>query len=162
MFARAWIALFAILLIGAGCSSAPKGGNSEIYDPAADGEKQLADALQRAKKQRKRVLLDLGANWCSDSQATYRLLTTESDLKREIHEHYVLVMVDADQQGGVQRNQALLSRLDNPLSRGIPVLLILSPDGKVLNSDPKERLSDDAHTDPPRVLRYLQKWSGRF
>src|SRR5215470_4665136 len=42
-----------------------------IYDPRADGEEQLRAALAVARKEQKRVLLDLGANWCSDSHATY-------------------------------------------------------------------------------------------
>ena len=43
--------------------------------------------------------------------------------------------------------------------RGIPVLLVLNADGKLLNDHAAERLRDDAYTHPEEVLAYLRKWS---
>ena len=39
------------------------------------------------------------------------------------------------------------------------MLLVLEADGRVLNSDLAERLTDDAYKDPAEVLRYLRKWA---
>ncbi len=157
-----WLIGLAVALFGFGCSTAPKPiRSSEIYDPSADGEVQMKTALARARKEQKLLLLDLGANWCSDSQAMYRLLTSDPALKREIREHYLLTLIDVNDRDGANRNQTLLHRLNSPLTRGIPMLLILKPDGTVLNTDATERLSDDSHIDPARVLAYLQKWARR-
>ena len=35
----------------------------KLYDTAADGNKQVADALKAAKAENKRVILKFGANW---------------------------------------------------------------------------------------------------
>ena len=131
----------------------------EIYDPRADGEQQLASALAEAKQQHKRVLLSLGANWCSDSQRMHALLRDDPLVARELSEHYVLVMVDVNKRSGVARNETLVMRLGSPLGRGIPVLLVLNADGTVLNADPGERLDDSDHKRPRKVLRYFKKWS---
>jgi thiol:disulfide interchange protein len=148
-----------------GCSTpsshtAPASSASQtIYDPSADGEQQLNHALKKARKESKYVLLDLGANWCSDSQATYRLLKNDPAITAELQRHYVLTLVDVNQRDGADRNKKLLERLGNPISRGIPILLVISPDGDVLNKDATERLRDDAHKEPGKVLTYLLKWA---
>lgn len=134
-------------------------GNPRIYDPSADGEQQLADALVRAKAEEKRVLLSLGANWCSDSQRMFHLLRTDSELQRELSRSYVLAMVDVNDRDGPRRNASLLERFPNALDRGIPTLLVLDGNGKWLNPDVAERLEDSDHEHPDKVLGYLRKWA---
>ena len=133
----------------------------EIYDPHADGAQQLVSALAEAKVRHKRVLLSLGANWCSDSQSMFRLLQNDPRIVHELKEHYVLAMVDVNKTAGPDRNAPLVARLGDPLARGIPVLLVLGADGTVLNADPTERLTDSDHQHPEKVFRYLHKWSGQ-
>ncbi len=155
--------VLALTLFLNGCATAQSDGNSagpQIYDPQAEGEQQLAAALAEAKVQQKRVLLSLGANWCSDSQSMHRLLKNDRRISRELNAHYVLVLVDVNKRTGVDRNAALVTRLGDRLTRGIPVLLVLGADGALLNTEPAERLADSDHKRPGKVLRYLQKWSG--
>jgi thiol:disulfide interchange protein len=141
-----------------GCATAHNKTADQIYDPSADGEQQLRIALARAQKEHKHVLLNLGANWCSDSQALYRLLREDPAIRGELRQHFILVMVDVNQKDGPLRNHDMVERLGNPLTRGIPVLLVLDTDGKLLNHDAAERLTDDAHKRPAEVLAYLRKW----
>ena len=150
-----------VLLVLTGCATAPHGSKDiqEIYDPHASGEQLLTAALSQAQKQGKRVLLDLGANWCSDSQAMAWLLQSDPAIHLEVQRHFILVMVDVNQNNGANRNPELIARFGNPIGRGIPVLLILAPDGTLLNRDPAERLRDDAHRAPETVLAYLRKWA---
>jgi thiol:disulfide interchange protein len=142
-----------------GCTS-PGDSNPQIYDTHADGEKQLAEALQQAKAEHKRVLLDLGANWCGDSQAMFRVLSTNREIQSFISENYVFDLIDVNQHGLHSRNTRLLERLGNPTANGIPVLLILDENGRVLNPDSDERLRDSDHQHPLLVLAYLRKWAG--
>jgi thiol:disulfide interchange protein len=134
-------------------------GMNEIYDEKADGEQQLVKALTRAAHEQKRVLLSFGANWCGDSQAMFHLLQTDRDIQRELQTHYILAMVDANPRAEAPRNTNTVARFGTPLSRGIPVLLVLTPEGKLLNDDPEERLADSDHQHPKVVLAYLQKWA---
>jgi thiol:disulfide interchange protein len=171
MRTEAWAARKAVLvmLVGlflAGCAHHPPpppvpvvDGQPQIYDSRADGEAQLAAALTQAKRESKRVLLDLGASWCRDCQAMYRLLHSDPKITRELARHYVLVMVDVSRNGDTPRNAALVARFGDALSRGIPVLLLLAPDGTLLNADPAERLADSDHQFAEKVLDYLRKWS---
>jgi thiol:disulfide interchange protein len=141
-----------------GCVSL-QDSNPEIYDTHADGEQLLAEALQTARMENKRVLLDMGANWCSDSQGMFQLLTTNTPIRRMIQDHYVFTMVDVNKEGFKARNEKVVARLGNPISNGIPTLLVLDASGKVLNADPDERLTDSDHDQPAIVLAYLRKWA---
>ena len=134
-------------------------GHPEIYDAHAVGADDLAAGLARAEATGRRVLLNLGANWCSDSQRMYRLLRTDREMRRQLAPHFVLVMVDVNDRAGPRRNGDLLARFPNALDRGIPALLVLEADGRWLNSDVAERLDDSAHARPAEVLAYLEKWS---
>src|SRR5689334_11218053 len=122
------IGLLAALLVGCATPGAnlPRHSehSSEIYDTRADGKKQLAAALKEGRQTGKRILLDLGANWCSDSRATYHLLKSDPAIREEIRQHFVLVLVDVNEQDGEPRNRKLVKAFNDPLSRGIPVLLI--------------------------------------
>lgn len=131
----------------------------EIYDTRADGEALLAEAIDVARTERKRVLLNLGANWCSDSQEMFSLFNTNAELRRFIQDHYVFVMVDVNRKGWRERNAKLVKRLGDPIGAGIPVLLILDSDGRLLNREPGERLADSDHRFPAVVLSYLRKWA---
>lgn len=140
-----------------GCASW-EDSNPQIYDPRVNGEQSLAEALRVAKAEKKRVLLNLGANWCSDSQAMFQLFSTNDQIRRVIQDNYVFEMVDVNRKGLANRNRKLVERFGNPIDAGIPVLLILDADGRLLNTDPGERLADSDHQFPTIVLAYLQKW----
>src|SRR5215210_6279831 len=90
-FVAAFVAVVVATLPG--CVSL-QDSNPEIYDTHADGEQLLAEALQTARAENKRVLLDMGANWCSDSQGMFQLLTTNTPIRRTIQDNYVFTMVD--------------------------------------------------------------------
>ena len=87
------------------------------------GRRQLAAARREAQKTGKRVLLDLGANWCSDSQAMYRLLKSDPAIIQEINDHFVLVMVDVNERDGPPRNQPLVESLGKPSCVASPFCL---------------------------------------
>lgn len=152
--------LFVLVMCGlfAGCASVPD-NKPRIYDTTANGQAQFDSALKQARTENKRVLLNLGANWCGDSQGMYQLLSTNTEIRTLIQDRYVLTLVDVNKRGLRDRNSSLLKRINNPVTR-IPVLLIVDSAGNVLNDDAAERLLDSDHQHPERVLAYLRKWSG--
>jgi len=145
---------------GCSCISPKKASERQIYDPKADGTGALDLSLEKAQQSGKHVLLSMGANWCSDSQKMYDIFTTNPEIQNELESHYVLTMVDVNDRSGRRRNQALIDRLSVSPEQGIPIILVLDQDGRLLNVDPSERLKDSDHAYPEKVLAYLKKWSG--
>lgn len=149
----------ALALTGCVHPSAHQASGVSYYNTSADGEEQIQAALIQAKVEKKRVLLDLGANWCTDSQAMYRLFLGNNEIRTELEKHYVLVLVDVNDHVTPPRNLKVIQRFGNPLNHGIPVLLVLDSDGTLLNKDDSDRLRDDAHSRPDEVLAFLSKWA---
>lgn len=128
------------------------------YDEKADASADLDRALARAKASGKRVLIDLGGNWCGDCRilsATMRL----PELKAFLGRHYEIVYVDV---GRFDRNQQVPARygLTGRLE-GVPALLVVDPKtGKQLVDRTKvAELADARHMTPQALADWLAQWT---
>jgi hypothetical protein len=103
-----------------------------LFDPEADPEADIAAAVERARKERRRVLVIWGSDWCSWSRGLDLLLKTSPRLRFEAAAEYVIVRVDV---GRYDRNSDLLAAYDVDLEHArIPVLSVLDGEGKLLCS----------------------------
>ncbi len=136
----------------------PKKGQADIYDTTADGEKQIADALIKAKRGNKRVLLQFGANWCVWCHRLHDLFENDSEVAKALLYHYELVLMDVDTVDGKEHNAGVNKRFGNPTQLGLPVLVVLDADGKQLVTQETGALEEGDHHDPAKVLAFLQKW----
>jgi thiol:disulfide interchange protein len=128
-----------------------------IYDENADGAKQIADALAVAKKENKRVLLQFGANWCGWCHKLHKLCQTDADIAAKLKEAYVLVLVDVNK----GHNGDIDKKYGNPTRFGLPVIVILDEEGKVLTAQDTGKLEQGDHHDPKKVLAFLNEWAGK-
>ncbi|HWY65490.1 MAG TPA: thioredoxin family protein [Rhizomicrobium sp.] len=126
------------------------------YDEAANADAQVAAAFARAQKSHKRVLIDLGGNWCVDC-----LVLTNFVRLPEMHNfvvsHYEVVLVDV---GRFNRNLQIPARFGiTKRLEGVPALLIATPDGKLVNGG-NIFATADAHSMTPQALAdYLAKYA---
>jgi thiol:disulfide interchange protein len=127
------------------------------YDEHADADAAVAAAFDRARKSHKRVLIDLGGNWCVDCVVLANFLKLP-EMQRFMAAHYEMVSVDV---GRFDRNQQIPARFGiTGRLKGVPALLIATPDGKLVNGDDAFATSD-AHTMTPQALaEYLAKYAG--
>ncbi len=137
----------------------PKRG-ADIYDVQADGTAGISTALAKAKTEHKRVLLDLGANWCVWCHRLHDLFETNPPVGAALHENYVLLLVDVNHRDGKKRNDAVNEKYGNPVAQGLPVLLVLDADGTLLTTQETGALENgkDGH-DPEKVIAFLKKWA---
>jgi thioredoxin-related protein len=135
---------------------APKGAPN-IYDESADGSKQIADALATAKKDDKIVLVQFGANWCGWCHRLHKLFDTDPKIAEELKSHYVVVMVDVNN----NHNKDVNAKYGNPIQHGLPVIVLLDANGKQLTTKDTGELEEGDHHDPQKVLTFLQTWSGK-
>jgi thiol:disulfide interchange protein len=138
-----------------GAESAPKTASPNIYDESADAGKQITDALATAKKENKRVLLQFGANWCGWCHKLHKLCDTDPAISARLKEGYVVVMVDVNKGHNEETNK----RYENPTRFGLPALVVLDADGKMLTTQDTNKLEDGDHHDPRRVLAFLNEWA---
>ena len=126
------------------------------YDEAANADAQVAAAFARAQKSHKRVLIDLGGNWCVDCLVLSNFLRLP-EMRRFMNAHYEEVLVDV---GRFNRNLQIPARFGvTKKLEGVPALLIATPDGKLVNGD-KIFATADAHSMTPQALAdYLARYA---
>jgi thiol:disulfide interchange protein len=126
------------------------------YDEHANADAAVAAAFERAKKSHKRVLIDLGGNWCVDCVVLANFLKLP-EMQRFMAAHYEMVAVDV---GRFDRNQQIPSRFGiTGRLKGVPTLLIATPDGKLVNGNDVFATADASTMTPQALADYLAKYA---
>ena len=99
------------------------------FDPKRDAAADVATATAAAKAQRKRVLVDVGGEWCPWCHILDRFVAANADVKKLRDDNYVCVKVNWSPQN---KNEAVLSRW--PKIKGYPHLFVLDGDGRLVHS----------------------------
>ena len=126
------------------------------YNEAANADAQVAAAFARAQKSHKRVLIDLGGNWCVDCLvlANFVLLP---EMRRFMAAHYEEVLVDV---GRFNHNLQIPARFGiTKRLEGVPALLIVTPDGKLVNGGDIFATAEAHSMTPQAVAAYLAKYA---
>jgi thiol:disulfide interchange protein len=126
-----------------------------IYDEKASGAAQIDQALAKAKKENKRVLLQFGANWCGWCHKLHKLFGADADISARLKQSYIVVMVDVNK----GHNGDIDKRYGNPTQFGLPVIVVLDADGKALTTQDTGKLEEGDHHDPKKVLTFLNQWA---
>jgi thioredoxin 1 len=124
------------------------------FDENADGIKDIAAALVRANTDGKYVLLDFGANWCPDCIALSRLFEDKS-VRPYFTANFHLVKINV---GRRDKNQDLCASYDFPMKKGIPAIVVLAPDGRVLAATRGGELADARTATAAEILDHLKRW----
>ena len=99
------------------------------YEENANAAAELQHALVAAQLNRNDVLLVFGANWCPDCRELDKALNGSSH--RLIAGHFQVVKIDV---GRFDKNLELANRYGNPIRRGVPAVVVLTPDDRVVYS----------------------------
>jgi thiol-disulfide isomerase/thioredoxin len=132
---------------------ADKPTERKIYDESANGDKQVADATVIARRERKHILLQFGANWCGWCLKLHKLFESDKSIHEELGTNYVLVLVDVNE--GHNKDFAAKHGADK---HGIPFLAVLNRDGKAITTKDTGDLEEGNHYSPEKVSTFLKTW----
>jgi protein disulfide-isomerase len=99
------------------------------YDESANAAADVQRALAAARADHHDVLVVFGANWCPDCRELDKALNGKSQAL--IAGHFQVVKVDV---GRFDKNLDLADRYGNPIKMGIPALVVLSADDRIVYS----------------------------
>lgn len=128
------------------------------YDAAADADRAINAARERAIARHKLLLIDLGGNWCPDCRILAGTMATPR-LKAFVDEHYEVVMVDIgryDRNGQIAPRYGVTGRLV-----GVPTVLVVEPrTNKLINQGHTAALADARQMSPQALADWLAGWPG--
>ena len=122
------------------------------FDENADAKADLERALAAAKASGTPVLVIFGANWCPDCRALDKALSTGKNAELVCRE-FKVVKVDV---GQFDRNLDLAARYGNPVRKGIPAAVVLSPQGELLYATRLGELADARHMSDTGIYDFFK------
>ena len=138
-------------------TSVARGGAAQmIYDPRANPNAAIEQALKQAKADHKRVLLDFGADWCPDCLVLAQRFE-DPKVKPFLDAHYHVVRIDV---GRWDNNLDVAKRYGNPIEKGIPAVVILDADANTITSTAGGELANARTASADDILTYIQQWAG--
>ncbi len=123
------------------------------YDVSADAHKAVAEALVRAARSGKFVLLDFGGNWCPDCRVTAGVLELP-DVKPWVDRNFEVVPIDI---GRLDKNMDIGERYDVRV-KAVPTIIILDSHGRMINGGNPAALKDARGMTPQAIVDTLDGW----
>jgi len=154
MLAAARRTVAALVVLTAGVFASAQ--NRIIYSATADAHADIAQAVQTATREHKRIILDFGGNWCGDCQVL-DIYMHQAPNDSIVAQHFVVVHIDI---GRMDKNVDVADKYDVPLKRGVPALAVLDSHGKLLYSQRNGEFEDMRHLDSASLTDFLNKWKG--
>ena len=127
------------------------------YDESANANAAVDNAMGRALKSGKRVLIDLGGNWCGDCIVLANIMRLP-EVKTFIDAHYEVAIVDVgrfDKNLQIPARWGITQRLE-----GVPSVLIIDPvSGKLVDQGHIAALADARSMTPQAITDWLAQWT---
>jgi thiol:disulfide interchange protein len=136
--------------LAAGPSKLPPAGYDKTRNPAAD----LQAAVAQAKKENKRILLEVGGEWCVYCKLLNKVIHDDERLTRRLQENFIVIKVNFSPD---VKNEAFLSRY--PEVPSYPHIFVLDADGSLLLSQTPDAFIKDDRYVPELILAFLERWA---
>jgi thiol-disulfide isomerase/thioredoxin len=164
-FAPALLAALLLPIAAAQAATAPKiaiASLSELsvpdapYATGANADQDVDAAFARARRNGKRVLIDMGGNWCADCRILAGLME-RPELHAFLSSRYEMVSVDVgrfDKNLDIPARFGITTRLE-----GVPAIIVATPDGRIVNPGRVSAIEDARHMTPQALADWLAQWT---
>jgi thiol:disulfide interchange protein len=125
-----------------------------LYSAEANPRADIAAALQQAKHEHKRVILDFGGDWCGDCQVL-DIYFHQSPNVELLDKHFLVVHIDI---GHMDRNVDIAQKYGVPLNKGVPALAVIDAKGNVLYSQKTGEFESMRYMHSDSVTEFLNRW----
>jgi len=125
------------------------------FDLSRDSFKDLEAAKAEAKATGRRILMDVGGNWCPWCHLLHGFWVNNPEVKSLRDKDYVFLMVSYSKE---RKNEAFLGGF--PKIKGYPHLFILDAAGKVVQSQDTSELEEGKGYSAAKMTAFLEKWKG--
>jgi uncharacterized protein YyaL (SSP411 family) len=128
----------------------------KLYDPAANADEQIVQAIAEAKQSKRHVFIQVGGNWCTWCIRYHNFVESHTALKALTDANYVTVKMNYSKEN---YNREALKKLGNPQRFGFPVFVILNGDGSRLHTQNSAYLEENGTYSEAKISAFLKHWS---
>jgi thioredoxin-related protein len=148
--------LAALVLLLAACAAPPPAAYEAVheYDPARDAAKDIDAAVAEAARSGRRVLLEVGGEWCIWCHRLDAFWEQYPDVAEFLDKNFVMVKINFSDDN---ENKEVLSRY--PEIPGYPHIFVVESDGSLLHSQDTGDLEEGDHHDRDKVMAFLEEWA---
>jgi len=126
---------------------------STSYDPKRDAFKDGAAAVKLATETNRRILIELGGNWCKWCHKMDEFFDKNPDIKQQLHETFVMLKVNVSD---ANNNAEFLKSFPRPL--GYPHMYVSEYNGSVLWSQDTAEFVSSGHYTRESFLAFFERW----
>lgn len=124
------------------------------YDPKRDADHDIREAVVEAKRANKRVLLEVGGDWCIWCHHMDDFFIAHPDLTALRDKNFVTVKINFSEENP---NKEVLARYA-PIP-GYPHLFVLDSEGKLVHSQDTSMLEEGRSYNLERFTTFLAYWA---
>lgn len=124
------------------------------FDPSRNPAKDVKEAVEGAKKSNKRIILDVGGDWCIWCHRLDAFIESSDDIKTFLNKNFILVKINFSKEN---KNEEFLSKF--PEIPGYPHYFVLEKDGKLLQSQNTGELEEGKGYSKEKMMAFLKKWT---
>lgn len=141
-----------------GCQAQDHGAVYSVkeYNPTRDPAADLAATVEQAEAGGKRILLQVGGEWCGWCHKLDNYIATHPTVAESLRDHFVIMKVNYSDEN---ENAEFISQF--PEVPGYPHLYVLESDGTFLHSQPTAELEEGSSYSEPALLEFIANWSGQ-
>lgn len=125
-----------------------------VYDPARNAEQDLRDAVAEARRSEKRIILDVGGEWCMWCHRLDAFFEANAQLLALRNKKFIMLKINVSPKN---TNQKFLSRY--PPIPGYPHLFVLDPNGKLLHSESTGTFELGSSYSLQKMETFLKRWA---
>ena len=122
------------------------------YDVERDPSADLIMTISKAKREKKRILLQVGGDWCSWCGRLAEFMKNRESVRRLLDQHFLIMKIAS------QSKYADVFLADYPEINAYPFIYVLSPNGELLHSQDMEKLELGEGYDEDAVVGFLKAW----
>jgi len=141
-------AIFLMIAASLVLAAAPK------YDPKADPSADLAKAMAEAKSGNKRILIEVGGEWCGWCHRMHAFFDQNEPLRKFRDDNFVVLQVNFSEEN---RNEKFLAKY--PKIEGYPHIFVLDANGKLLHSQNTGDLEQGKGYNLEMFNAFLKRWA---
>ena len=127
------------------------------YDPKRNAARDIDDAIAEAKRTDRRILLEVGGEWCSWCHTLDEFFDKHPDLTALRDKNFVTVKINYSDDNP---NKEVLSRYG--AIDGYPHLFVLDSDGRLLHSQETGALESGRSYDLKRLTSFFAEWAPKL